>query len=359
MRGRGVPRERLLEVAEHYQHFGGVSPINEQNRALLAAIRAELDLPVYWGNRNWHPTGRGHRRDHARRRGPAGAGVRHQRRTASYSALPAVPGRHRPGPGRRSGTARRSWTSCGTTSTTRGSSSRTPTRCGPRWLGPTGRRRLVFTAHSIPVSMEAPSGPGGHLYTAQLRETARLVAEAVRGPGAEFDLVWQSRSGPPQVPWLEPDVNDHLAALAAAGVRPRSWSAPIGFVSDHLEVLWDLDDGGGRDRGRARAGLRPGGDRRHRPAVRPDGPRAGRGAHRRGAEAGPRPDGPQPRRLPAGLLPGPAPPALTAPSTVAVHGGRGLSGAGRARRCRRPGGPGGRRSRVDGERRRGRGPRRR
>ena len=78
--------------------------------------------------------------------------------------------------------------------------------------------RLVFTAHSVPVSMNDTAGPSGGLYLAQHRTTARLVAEAVRGPGAEFDLVWQSRSGPPQVPWLEPDINDHLRALADAGV---------------------------------------------------------------------------------------------------------------------------------------------
>jgi ferrochelatase len=89
--------------------------------------------------------------------------------------------------------------------------------------------------------MEVASGPGGHLYSAQLREASRLVTEAVRGPGADFDLVWQSRSGPPSVPWLEPDVNDHLAALADAGVRSVVVS-PIGFVSDHVEVLWDLDE---------------------------------------------------------------------------------------------------------------------
>ena len=100
--------------------------------------------------------------------------------------------------------------------------------------------RLVFTAHSIPASMNDSSGPTGGLYLAQQRETARLVAEAVRGPGAEFDLVWQSRSGPPQVPWLEPDINDHLRDLHDRGVRAVVVS-PTGFVSDHLEVAWDLD----------------------------------------------------------------------------------------------------------------------
>jgi ferrochelatase len=101
--------------------------------------------------------------------------------------------------------------------------------------------RLVFTAHSIPNSMDESSGPAADgLYHRQHHETARLVALLVRGPGAEFDLVWQSRSGPPQVPWLEPDVNDHLRALAARGVKAVVL-CPTGFVSDHLEVGWDLD----------------------------------------------------------------------------------------------------------------------
>jgi ferrochelatase len=101
--------------------------------------------------------------------------------------------------------------------------------------------RLVFTAHSVPVAMNDASGPQRNgLYEKQQRETARLVAEAVRGPGAAFDLVWQSRSGPPQVPWLEPDVNDHLRALAGGGVRAVVVT-PSGFVSDHIEVRWDLD----------------------------------------------------------------------------------------------------------------------
>jgi ferrochelatase len=100
--------------------------------------------------------------------------------------------------------------------------------------------RFVFTAHSIPVRMDQAAGPTGGLYSRQQRETARLVAEAVRGPGAEFDLVWQSRSGPPHVPWLEPDVNDHLRALATGGSRSVA-ICPTGFVSDHMEVVWDLD----------------------------------------------------------------------------------------------------------------------
>jgi ferrochelatase len=101
--------------------------------------------------------------------------------------------------------------------------------------------RLVFTAHSVPVSMNDTAGPSGGLYLAQHHATARLVAEAVRGPGADFDLVWQSRSGPPQVPWLVPDINDHLRTVAASGA-PAVVVAPTGFVSDHMEVIWDLDN---------------------------------------------------------------------------------------------------------------------
>jgi ferrochelatase len=100
--------------------------------------------------------------------------------------------------------------------------------------------RLVFTAHSIPVSMARTAGPQGGRYTAQLHETAELV-HAAAAPDLPWDLVWQSRSGPPQVPWLEPDINDHLAALRDKDVTDVAVS-PIGFVSDHLEVIWDLDN---------------------------------------------------------------------------------------------------------------------
>ncbi len=101
--------------------------------------------------------------------------------------------------------------------------------------------RLVFTAHSIPEAMNASSGPAADgLYRNEQLETARLVSAVVRGEGASFDLVWQSRSGPPQVPWLEPDINDHLKSLAGQGVRAVV-VCPTGFVSDHVEVIWDLD----------------------------------------------------------------------------------------------------------------------
>jgi ferrochelatase len=100
--------------------------------------------------------------------------------------------------------------------------------------------RIVATAHSIPEAMAAVAGPDGGAYQAELQRAARLAVDAV-APGRPFDLVWQSRSGPPSVPWLEPDVNDHLRALAAAGERAVV-VLPVGFVSDHLEVAWDLDN---------------------------------------------------------------------------------------------------------------------
>ncbi|MGW5260746.1 ferrochelatase [Microbispora sp. NPDC004025] len=238
VRGRGVPRERLLEVEAHYQGFGGVSPINQQCRDLIAAL--DVDLPVYWGNRNWHPfleeTVRRMKEDGVRR---AAAFV-----TAAYSsysscrqylddiarARAAVPGapeivklRHYyEHPGFVAAMADH----------TREALGRLPE-------SDRDQARLVFTAHSIPVSMARTAGPAGGAYEAQLRRAAELVTAQI-GEGRAWDLVWQSRSGPPQVPWLEPDVCDHLEALHAEGVR-SAVLVPIGFVSDHMEVVYDLD----------------------------------------------------------------------------------------------------------------------
>jgi ferrochelatase len=246
-RGRGIPDERLDAVAEHYHHFGGVSPINAQNRALQAAIRAEftghgLDLPVYWGNRNWRPfltevvrqmaddgvrqalvfatsatssySGcRQYRENLADAQAAVGPQAPQLRKLRHYFDHPGFVAANVDG-----------------------------VRDALGALPPSLRdtARLVFTAHSVPFAMNRTAGATGNLYLAQQRETARLVAEAVRGAAAQFDLVWQSRSGPPQVPWLEPDVNDHLRELAAVGTRAVIVS-PTGFISDHLEVLWDLD----------------------------------------------------------------------------------------------------------------------
>jgi len=245
-RGRDVPPERLAEVAEHYQHFGGVSPINQQNRELLAALERVIDLPLYWGNRNWHPM----LADTVARMRDDGVGRALAFVTSAYggysscrqyqediAAARAAVGADAPVIDK----LRQFWDHPGFVEP-----HAEAVRAALDTLDPDRRAttRLVFTAHSIPVSMARTAGPPGHLpeprrYEAQLRETAALVAERA-APGLPYDLVWQSRSGPPQVPWLEPDVNDHLTALAAAGTTSVVVS-PIGFVSDHLEVVWDLD----------------------------------------------------------------------------------------------------------------------
>lgn len=247
-RGRGIPDERLAEVAEHYQHFGGVSPITAQNRALIEALRVEfaqsgIELPTYFGNRNWSPYAadavRQMQADGVRRAlvlatsaTSSFSGCR-QYRNDMAAARDAV-GRDAPDlvklrhffdhPGFVAANA---------------DGVRAALAALPE--GSADTARLVFTAHSIPTAMNDASGPSANgLYAAEQRETARLVAESVRGPGAAFDLVWQSRSGPPRVPWLEPDINDHLRAVAAGGTTAVV-VAPTGFVSDHIEVLWDLD----------------------------------------------------------------------------------------------------------------------
>ncbi|GAA3763589.1 ferrochelatase [Plantactinospora mayteni] len=245
-RGRNVPPDRLAEVAEHYQHFGGVSPINQQCRDLLAAIRADfaahgLDLPVHWGNRNWHPM-----------LADTVAQLRDDGITSALGFVTSAYGGY--------SSCRQYLEDISTARAAVGPDAPRIEKLRQYWdhpgfvephadavanalatLDPARRdsTRLVFTAHSIPVSMAASAGPQGGRYEAQLREAAALVAERA-APGLPYDLVWQSRSGPPQVPWLEPDVNDHLRALAADGVTSVVVS-PIGFVSDHLEVVWDLD----------------------------------------------------------------------------------------------------------------------
>ena len=239
-RGRGIPRERLAEVAENYYRLGGASPINEQCRALIAALREELTahgigLPIYWGNRNWHPfleeTMRQMVHDGVRR-----ALVAVTSAYASYSACrqyledidnaKAALGGDTP------------------------SFERLPHYClNPGFIDPIiehvraafeelpsasrNAARLLFTAHSIPLAMVQTSK-----YLDQLKEVSRRVAEGAGHP--EFRLVFQSRSGPPQQPWLEPDVRDALREAALAGAKDVV-VAPIGFISDHMEVKFDLD----------------------------------------------------------------------------------------------------------------------
>jgi ferrochelatase len=242
LRGRPVPPERRRQVAQHYAAFGGVSPINAQNRALLEAIRAELDahgprLPLYWGNRNWHPfladTLRTMARDGVRR---ALAFV-----TSAYSSYSGCRqylediARARDEIGPTAPVVDKLRVFYDHPGFVEANADRV--REALAALPPARRRaaRIAFTAHSIPAAMACGSD-----YVAQLRETSALVAAAV--PHESWALVYQSRSGAPQQPWLEPDILAHLEALAAEGVRDVV-VAPIGFVSDHMEVVHDLDVG--------------------------------------------------------------------------------------------------------------------
>lgn len=241
LRGKNVPHERMLEVAEHYRHFGGVSPINEQNRELIAAIKQELvehniDLPVYWGNRNWHPllpdalqemkddgvqcalgfftsifscySGcRQYRENISEAQASLGEGAPevHKLRMAFNhplyieasvarvnDAIKEIPEERR------------------------------------------SEMRFVFTAHSIPMSMAE-----GCKYSTQLAEACRLIMEPIGD--YPWELVYQSRSGPPTQPWLEPDVCDYIQELKQETDVKDLVLMPVGFVSDHMEVLFDLD----------------------------------------------------------------------------------------------------------------------
>ena len=237
-RGRNVPRERLEEVAHHYELFDGVSPINAQNRALIAALRAELDthgieLPIYFGNRNWHPF----LADTLQEMADAGVERALAFFTSGYSSYSSCRqyredlfnAQERVGPGAPEVVRTRMFFNHPGWIETNADHVRTALAKLPAGK----ERHIAFTAHSIPVAMAEACR-----YEDQLRESARLVAEAV-GVG-DYALVYQSRSGPPQVPWLEPDILAHLRALADRGVTDVVVS-PIGFVSDHIEVLFDLD----------------------------------------------------------------------------------------------------------------------
>jgi ferrochelatase len=240
LRGRNVPLARMREVAHHYELFGGCSPINEQNRTLIAALKEELAangprLPIYWGNRNWHPllsdtlsrmaddgirnalafftsayssySGcRQYREDIERAQGLVGE---HAPRVEKLRAFYNHPGFIEP-----------------LIENVRAALNQIPEEERPD-------AQLAFTAHSIPLAMAR-----GCDYQAQLLETCRLVAAGVGL--SRWRLVFQSRSGSPQQPWLEPDICDHLAELKEAGTRSVV-VAPVGFISDHMEVLFDLD----------------------------------------------------------------------------------------------------------------------
>jgi protoporphyrin/coproporphyrin ferrochelatase len=253
LRGRPVPPERIEEVVHHYERFGGVSPINAQNRALLAALRARLDesgprdLLLYWGNRNWRPYLADALREMSR------DGVRRALAfvTSAFSSYSGCRqylddierARAEVGPDAPAVDKLRAFFNHPRFIEANAGH----VRAGLDQVG-AGRAdtRLVFTAHSIPMAMASECA-----YEAQLREACGLVAAAAGDP--RWDLVYQSRSGPPSQPWLEPDVLDHLDTLAREGTRDVVL-CPIGFVSDHVEVLYDLDT---EARGRAQAlGLR-------------------------------------------------------------------------------------------------------
>jgi protoporphyrin/coproporphyrin ferrochelatase len=226
LRRRNVPRERMLEVAEHYYRFDGRSPINDQNRALIAALKDVVKIPVYWGNRNWHPmladtvremrddgirnaiafvtsafgsySGcRQYAEDIDRARAAVGDGAPEIARIRPFSGHPAFIE--------------------AMTDRIRAAIAQVP------------EGHLIFTAHSVPLSM-AQSSP----YVDELN--CACVAVASKVGRAEWKLVYQSRSGPPGQPWLEPDIRDYLREI-----RSDALIAPIGFLSDHMEVLYDLD----------------------------------------------------------------------------------------------------------------------
>lgn len=244
-RGRGIPPERLAEVGTHYALFGGVSPINAQNRALVAALSERLDLPVYWGNRNWKPLLPdvvAEMRDDGVRRALAVvtsayssySGCRQYREDVAEAVTAAGPDAPQ------IDVVRRYFDHPGFVEpfvdATTAALDDLPEEAR-------GAARLVFTTHSLPTAAAASSGPEGGAYLAQHHAVAALVAEGVAartGVPLGWDLVFQSRSGPPEQPWLEPDVSDHLAVLQARGV-PGVVLVPIGFVSDHVEVRYDLD----------------------------------------------------------------------------------------------------------------------
>jgi protoporphyrin/coproporphyrin ferrochelatase len=231
LHGRNVPRERMLQVAEHYYRFDGRSPINDQNRELLAKLREALPMPVYWGNRNWHPM----LADAIRRMRDDGV-----RRAVAFatSAFGSYSGCRQ---------YQENIDSARAAVATEDPSKSVPDIvkirpfCAhPLFMEAMADRvraaveqlpgaRIVFTAHSIPVAM-AQASP----YVQQLHTVSRLVAEAVGVHN--WKLVYQSRSGPPNQPWLEPDISEYLREICSDVVI-----APIGFLSDHMEVLYDLD----------------------------------------------------------------------------------------------------------------------
>ncbi|APT84781.1 ferrochelatase [Corynebacterium aquilae] len=250
-RGRGIPPERLDEVGAHYFNFGGKSPLNDLNRDIIDRLETALkkrgfDMPIYFGNRNWHPFAEeaaerlardGHRNVVVFATSAWGGysgcrqyneDIQRIRQHLKDQGLPEV-----------TFTKLRQFfdhphfIDLMVDSVQEGFTHiDTEHKAGTR---------LVFTAHSIPTAADNNSGiaSDGPLYSTQVREAARLVAERVGID--DFDVVWQSRSGAPHIPWLEPDIVDHVTEIYEKGHATGAVVCPIGFVSDHIEVVWDLD----------------------------------------------------------------------------------------------------------------------
>lgn len=248
-RGRGIPDERLVEVGEHYFGFGGRSPINDQNRALLAAIAQDfaasgVDLPIYWGNRNWDP----YLKDTLAQMVADGVGRAAVFVTSAYSSY--------------SGCRQYREDLAGAAALVDGAPQLDRLRAyfnHPGFMEPMidstiaalneideaqrGAAHVLFVTHSVPTMYNETSGPDGGAYVSQHEGVRAEIAAAIQrrlGLDLQHDLVYCSRSGAPGTPWLEPDINDRLAELATDGVGAVV-AVPIGFVSDHMEVVYDLD----------------------------------------------------------------------------------------------------------------------
>ncbi|MEK6261810.1 MAG: ferrochelatase [Planctomycetota bacterium] len=243
LRGKPVPRERMLEVAEHYYHCGGVSPINGQVREFIAALRPELDragidLPIYWGNRNWHPL----LPDTLRQMAQDGIQRALAFFTSAYSSYSGCRqyrenvtlAREAVGPEAPTVDKLRVFYNHPDFITTNVERIRSAFERIPEASRATAR--VAFTAHSIPLSMANNCD-----YATQLNETCRLIASELDLPPERWSLVYQSRSGRPDDPWLEPDIVDHIRSLHEQGTKSLV-IAPVGFLSDHMEVVFDLDE---------------------------------------------------------------------------------------------------------------------
>lgn len=257
-RGRGIPRERLAEVGEHYYRFGGKSPINDQNLEIIDHLRTEidargLDLPVYFGNRNWEP----YVEDTTKQMVADGITEVVVFATSAWGGYS--------GDIQYREDIERALQSCRDAGLTPPTMTKIrPFHDHPLFLSSFARlvdaarqelpadvredARLLFTAHSVPVSAdETSSSDSTHRYSGQVLTAAREVREQTSfasdgEDGTDVELVWQSRSGPPHIPWLDPDICDHLEETVGAGDRRPIVLVPIGFISDHMEVMWDLDN---------------------------------------------------------------------------------------------------------------------